>query len=83
MSCEKRGGINKMFEAMLYMCVSFGGPPECVTGENLYGPYATVPECQLRLKEMTESVIEVMPPRTIKHIRGACVDLSKLGLIFT
>ena len=76
MSCEKRGGINKMFEAMLYMCISFGGPPECVTGENLYGPYATVPECQLRLKEMTESVIEVMPPRTIKHIRGACVDVS-------
>ena len=72
-----------MFEAMLYMCISFGGPPECVTGENLYGPYATVPECQLRLKEMTESVIEVMLPRTIKHIRGACVDLSKQGLIFT
>tara|TARA_R100001224_G_scaffold107630_1_gene83145 strand:+ start:881 stop:1099 length:219 start_codon:yes stop_codon:yes gene_type:complete len=72
-----------MFEAMLYMCISFGGPPECVTGENLYGPYATVPECQLRLKEMTESVIEVMPPRTIKHIRGACVDVSKQGLIFT
>ena len=68
---------------MLYMCISFGGPPECVTGENLYGPYATVPECQLRLKEMTESVIEVMPPRTIKHIRGAWVDLSKQGLIFT
>ena len=44
-----------MFEAMLYMCISFGGPPECVTGENLYGPYATVPECQLRLKEMTEN----------------------------
>ena len=83
MSCEKRDGINKMFEAMLYMCISFSGPPECVTGENLYGPYATIPECQLRLKEMTESVIEVMPPRTIKHIRGACVDVSKQGLIFT
>ena len=83
MSCEKRGGINKMFEAMLYMCVSFGGPPECVEATDLYGPHTTVPKCQFRLKEMTESVIEVMPPRTIKHIRGACVDISKQGIIFT
>jgi len=83
MSCEKRDGINKMFEAMLYMCVSFGGPPECVTAENLQGPYKTIPECQSRLKEMTEGMITVMPPRTIKYMRGACVDLSKQGLIFT
>ena len=72
-----------MFEAMLYMCISFGGPPQCVTAENLYGPYETISKCQSRLKEMTESIIEVMPPRTIRYMRGACVDLSKQGLIFT
>ena len=68
---------------MLYMCISFGGPPQCVTAENLYGPYETISKCQSRLKEMAESIIEVMPPRTIRYMRGACVDLSKQGLIFT
>lgn len=70
-----------MFQAVLFFCFVTLSSPQCVEGTDEYGPYETVEECKARLKEMTEDLIQLMPPRSVRHLRAECYNLHKPFLV--
>lgn len=62
-----------MFAAILLVC-ALSTPGECVRFDDTRGPYATIPECEVRIREMAAGVAQMFPaPATYRY---KCKELA-------
>tara|TARA_B100002019_G_scaffold133900_1_gene115197 strand:+ start:998 stop:1225 length:228 start_codon:yes stop_codon:yes gene_type:complete len=60
-----------MFYASLLFCwISLNGP-QCLVAEDSLGPYKEIAQCQERIEDMSERILEEMP---FAEVRGSKCD---------
>ena len=63
-----------MFYASILFCwISLNGP-QCVVAEDSLGPYKEVTQCQERIEDMSERILEEMP-----FARFAVLSVTEVG----